>query len=194
MVEISRKRPFGDIGTTINGNVMLLSDSETKLTDTFYLSHKFWVALVSTFVCLFAIVDLNYHTFPDPAKNIDSIQRQDFIEQNARDFLDHVCGFGPRHVGSAANEVLVKEDLLRRIQRIKDQSKAAHRIEYQIQTPSGCFDLDFIGHFTNCYDKVDNVLVKIAPSTDLGNTSALLVNCHYDTAISSPGKTDHYAK
>ena len=152
-MEISRKRPpTGETAPAVNKNGQLTSNSEIKPVDTFYLPHKFWLAVICGFVALFVVVDLNYHTFPEPdigmSSKSDSSTSNRFLEKNTREFLHKICSFGPRHIGSWANEVMVREDLLTRLRDIEAKARDVHKIEYQVQSPSGCFDLDFIGHFT----------------------------------------------
>lgn len=53
---------------------------------------------------------------------------------------------------------------------------------------SGAFPLKFLDGMTNVYRNVPNVIVKIEPKK-LTKTS-LLLNCHFDTFIDSPGASD----
>lgn len=169
------------------------------------LTEKFWLAVISSCILLFVIVDVNYHTFPQPnlpaatttttaagqsptftKLGEQGIDGGNFSELNARDFLEVVCKLGTRHLGSHANEVLAVDAIVERVEAIQKLANPVHLIEMDIQIPSGCFDLHFVGGFTSCYTNVKNVLVQISPATRTVD-AALLVNCHYDTAISSPG-------
>lgn len=184
------------------------SDAAYRVVGNGGLSDRFWLAVISACVLLFVAVDINYHTFPVPARGADSSSpslaagqkssdgslRQNygenavgFVEQNAREFLDIVCQFGTRHLGSHANEVLTVEAFEKQINLIQKAANPVHKIEVDMQMPTGCFNLAFIGNFTTCYANVRNILVRLSPSST-STKAALLVNCHYDTAVSSPGK------
>lgn len=161
------------------------------------LSEKFWLAVIAFCILLFVVVDKNFHAFPLPLKNVKSTNQSisasghvtpsSFVEENAREFLEFLCEFGTRHLGSHANEVISVEVITARIRAIQQTSKSLHKVEMDVQTPTGCFDLDFIGQFTSCYTNIKNILVRLSPAT-ADSASSLLVNCHYDSAISSPGR------
>lgn len=174
-----------------NQNVRANSDtSDTgRASHATSLSELFWIVLIAASIMMFVGVDYNYHSFPKPILSQDvpaAAQASTFIESNARKFMDDLCKHGTRHMGSYANEVLAVEALKEEVNKIKSEANGVHKIELDIQQPKGCFDLNFVGNFTSCYVNVKNVLVRISPAE--GFNSALLVNCHYDSAISSPGE------
>uniref|UniRef100_T1IR32 FXNA-like protease n=1 Tax=Strigamia maritima TaxID=126957 RepID=T1IR32_STRMM len=111
-----------------------------------------------------------------------------FTEERARTSLLTLTSIGPRIVGSYENEVLAVEFLLREINLIKLRSQSHFNFEIDVQKPSGSFNLGFQDGFTSYYSKVKNILVKLEPKN--GAEHALLVNCHYDTALGSPGASD----
>ena len=171
-----------------NSSASAYLDSE-KSTTVVNLSELFWIVLIAANVLLFIAVDLNYHSFPKPihGKDVPAAQQSStFIESNARQFMDDLCKHGTRHMGSHANEVVAVKAITDEVNKIKSEATGVHKIEMDIQQPKGCFNLNFIGNFTSCYVNVKNLLVRISPTS--GFNSALLVNCHYDSAISSPGK------
>lgn len=161
------------------------------------LTEKFWLAAIFTCILVWVIVDVNYHSVPthslsephdaqtSDGKYLDT--SPNFVEKNARDFLEHMCQLGVRLVGSPANEVLAKDLVIKKVEDIRSRANSVHKIELDIQSPSGCFDIDFLGNFTTCYADVNNILVRISSPTRTEDSSALLINCHYDTAISTPG-------
>lgn len=164
--------------------------SESKSAQNAGLSEIFWLGLISVNILLFVAVDLNYHSFPKPVNSSQPSASQNpsnFYESNARTFMEDLCKHGTRHMGSHANEFLAVEAIKKEVEIIQRGANKVHSIELDIQQPKGCFNLDFIGHFTTCYENIKNMLVRIKPSSGTFN-SALLVNCHYDTAISSPGE------
>ncbi len=73
------------------------------------------------------------------------------------------------------------------------------------QVASGSFSLNFLDNYTNVYERVQNIAVKVdltgiaAAGPTAGETKqqkresnfakqeALLVNCHFDTPLTSPG-------
>lgn len=155
------------------------------------LTDKFWILMIISCAGLFAVVDYQYHDFPTPTNYsssswTDKEKSKVFVEDNARRFMEDLCQHGTRHTGSYTNEVLAMEAITSQIKNVQRQASNANSVEMDIQSPKGCFDLSFIGNFTTCYENVKNILVKLSPSK--GSSASLLVNCHYDTAISSPGQ------
>lgn len=197
-----RKRNFAASST---GN-LLHDDSSASATNSeslqlYGLTHRFWLGVIVMCTSLFILVDINYHTFPSAANSVESVGQSlhgietqtegRFLEGNARKFTEDVCKFGTRHLGSHANEVLAKDAIVAEVKAIQNTvsataARSIHKVELDVQSVSGCFDLDFIGNFTSCYSSVKNILVRLSPVAD-PSTSGLLVNCHYDTAVSSPG-------
>ena len=51
----------------------------------------------------------------------------------------------------------------------------------------GSFAIDFLGGFASHYSNVTNTIVKISPVAGRSK-HGLLLNCHTDTAIGSPGE------
>lgn len=102
-----------------------------------------------------------------------------------RDYLEHITAIGPRTTGSAENEILTVQYLLKQIRLIEAQSQSIHRISVDIQRPTGSFSIDFLGGFTSYYDNITNIVVKLEPRG--GAQHAVLANCHFDSVANSPG-------
>ncbi|XP_013203543.1 endoplasmic reticulum metallopeptidase 1 isoform X1 [Microtus ochrogaster] len=112
----------------------------------------------------------------------------EFDARQARDYLEHITAIGPRTTGSAENEILTVQYLLKQIRLIEAQSQSLHRISVDIQRPTGSFSLDFLGGFTSYYDNITNIVVKLEPQG--GAQHAVLANCHFDSVANSPGASD----
>ncbi|XP_057635172.1 endoplasmic reticulum metallopeptidase 1 isoform X2 [Chionomys nivalis] len=112
----------------------------------------------------------------------------EFDARQARDYLEHITAIGPRTTGSAENEILTVQYLLKQIRLIEAQSQRLHRISVDIQRPTGSFSIDFLGGFTSYYDNITNVVVKLEPRG--GAQHAVLANCHFDSVANSPGASD----
>ncbi|XP_041042950.1 endoplasmic reticulum metallopeptidase 1 isoform X3 [Carcharodon carcharias] len=116
-----------------------------------------------------------------------SHNRDGFNANTARKHLQHITDFGPRPVGSPANEILTVNYLLKQIQKIKENA-LANSIVVDIQRPTGFFSIDFLGGFSSYYDNITNVVVKLEPKN--GAKHAVLANCHFDSVANSPGASD----
>ena len=94
---------------------------------------------------------------------------------------------GPRVVGSYENEVFAVEFLRRQLTLIKDAAHEVHSVEVDVQKVSGSYYLDFkpFGAF-NSYGNVQNVIVKLHGRNE--SAKSILVNAHFDSVPSSPGK------
>ncbi|CAO2585140.1 Endoplasmic reticulum metallopeptidase 1 [Lemmus lemmus] len=112
----------------------------------------------------------------------------EFDARQARDYLEHITAIGPRTTGSAENEILTVQYLLKQIRLIEAQSQSLHRISVDIQRPTGSFSIDFLGGFTSYYDNITNIVVKLEPRG--GAQHAVLANCHFDSVANSPGASD----
>ena len=129
-------------------------------------------------------IHIRSNTFPTP-KTIQGARPGEFVEERARKYLDDITSFGPREVGSDANEIHVVDYLMKKLKDIKGRTSAAHTLDIDVQLTSGSFTLKFLGEFSSVYENVKNVIVKLGPKQ--GAKDSLLVNCHYDTVLDSPG-------
>ncbi|ESN99808.1 hypothetical protein HELRODRAFT_176575 [Helobdella robusta] len=158
-----------------------------------------WVFIILVYFFAACFIYVRNYTFPEPiSAKLGSADV--FSEERARDYLNGFVDLGSRIVGSRENEVLAVQFLMREIEKIKRRNERIvwnkKKIEAEIQTASGSFDLDFLGGFTNVYQNIQNVIVRLSSSSDGGGNKtselnpALLVNCHYDTFINTPGTSD----
>uniref|UniRef100_A0A915KZN7 FXNA-like protease n=1 Tax=Romanomermis culicivorax TaxID=13658 RepID=A0A915KZN7_ROMCU len=115
-----------------------------------------------------------------------------FSEGRARAILKKMVDFGSKPAGSYAAEVLTKNLLIEEIQRAKTSSKSSHKLEIDVQKASDCYDFHFITPFLMCYKNITNVIVRLSPTKVSSNVS-VLVNCHFDSVVGSPGGTDDLA-
>ncbi|CAG0915360.1 unnamed protein product [Notodromas monacha] len=72
------------------------------------------------------------------------------------------------------------------------QQKGKHagwKVEMSHQVASGSFSLLFLDNYTNVYENIQNIAVRIDPGVD-NDDDALLVNCHFDSPVGSPGASD----
>ena len=144
-----------------------------------------WLLIFSFFAVILLYVHAAFHAV-SPAVTVDSATAGQFVEERARKTLNDMTAFGARPVGSKANEELTVDYLVDAITQIRGQmDKDHHSLEVDVQRVSGTFPLKHVGHFTNCYDNVNNVVVKLCPKHDADDS--LLVNCHYDSAINATG-------
>ena len=144
----------------------------------------YWGAVFALFICVLHYIHRNSQSFP-PALTSSVAGHQFFSEERARDFLSRLVDVGPRPVGSDANEKKAVNILLGEINKIKEQAKDSVVIQVDIQKASGSFSINFLEGFTSVYENIQNVIVKLDPST--GATDSLMLNCHYDSVIGAPG-------
>ncbi len=119
-----------------------------------------------------------------------------FSEERARDHLARILSFGIRTVGSAANEVRTPNYILQEADKVRDEAQRLGLpvdVEAEVQHPSGSFTSWFLGGFTNVYDEVTNVLVRVSSSDARSKQNALLVSAHFDTALGTVAASDDAA-
>lgn len=100
---------------------------------------------------------------------------------------------GPKVSGTTENEVIALNMIKTRIDKIIDKANAVQSVEFDHQIVSGSYFLGFKpkGSAT-IYRSVQNLVVKIAGnSTETRN--AVMLNCHFDSVIGSPGANDDLA-
>ncbi|XP_014672177.1 PREDICTED: endoplasmic reticulum metallopeptidase 1-like [Priapulus caudatus] len=150
-------------------------------------SDRIWLILLLFYVVVLAVIFKADRTLPQP-KTILEARPGEFSEERARAHLLALTDLGDRLVGSDANERLAVDYLVRRLNEVKASAGSAHVVEVDVQKPTGSFTLHFLGGFTSYYARVTNVLVKISPRH--GSQHSLLVNCHYDSVVNSPGSEE----
>ena len=127
----------------------------------------------------------NYH-LPEP--NLETVGNH-FSSANARKHLNAITNLGIRHTGSVKNEIETRDVILKAVDDIKAAASNDVEIEVSVQQPSGHFFLDFLGGMTHLYENLTNVVVRYS-RRDLPVKHALMINCHFDSAIGSPAASD----
>ncbi|XP_046389078.1 endoplasmic reticulum metallopeptidase 1-like [Ischnura elegans] len=155
------------------------------------------IALIVSFACfalLTAYILAIHMHLPEPIlveseKTVGGRER--FIAGRAARHLSDLTALGPRPTGSRENEELAARQLERKAREFARAASPVHRVEVDVQHPSGSFPLRFLDGLTNVYHNVQNVIVRISPAdADKRSPYSLLVNCHFDTVADSPGASD----
>ncbi|OON19333.1 peptidase, M28 family, partial [Opisthorchis viverrini] len=117
-----------------------------------------------------------------------------FNERNARSHLVRVTSLGPRTTGSVANEILAPSyfrQVLSDISQLATVSGLNASVAEQISDYAS-FRAQF--HVT-AYKNLRNFILRLHDPRVIGEgppRKALLVNCHYDSVVSSPGASDAF--
>lgn len=111
-----------------------------------------------------------------------------FIAERAHNILKGLTRIGPRIAGSYENEVLAVNYLINETKKILQEAHHNHVIELDVHRTSGDFNLEFLDGMTNVYRDMQNVIVKVG--SRIKSPHSLLINCHFDTVINSPGASD----
>lgn len=111
-----------------------------------------------------------------------------FIAERSYNYLKKITSLGPRIAGSHANEVLAVNLLRDEIEGIMKEARPNNVLELDVQKVSGDFALKFLDGMTNVYRNLQNVVVKVG--SHIRSNHSLLINCHYDTVVDSPGASD----
>jgi len=109
-----------------------------------------------------------------------------FVAERARNHIVNLTSIGPRITGSYENEVLASIFLTTTISDVIKTAHENHKILLNITRHSGAFPLKFLDGLTNVYRNVQNVIVKVGPHRP--TMHSLLLNCHFDSFLESPGK------
>lgn len=56
-----------------------------------------------------------------------------------------------------------------------------------LRLPDGVFQLDFIHPFISAYEQLGMYVVRLRPAGNTADSPTLLINCHYDSVVGSPG-------
>jgi hypothetical protein len=176
-----------------------LSESQQPEEDR-YLKYNFNVINLPTYTALvvlsiglllFALACALHYRLPTPLSIKDIGSHPDhFIAERALNHLHQLSGYGSKPVGSYENEVLAVDFLTREISFIIQRANPVHKISFDIQKCTGSYFLGFMPYgFTNYYSQVQNLVVKL--SSSVNSSSSLLINCHFDSVPTSPGRIFH---
>ncbi|EZA53278.1 Endoplasmic reticulum metallopeptidase [Ooceraea biroi] len=111
-----------------------------------------------------------------------------FVAEHARNHIVNLTSIGPRIAGSYENEILAIRFLTTTINNVIGAAHENHKIVLDITKHSGAFPLKFLDGMTNVYRNVQNVIVKVGPHRPM--LHSLLLNCHFDSFLESPGGSD----
>ena len=160
----------------------IVSDSHKVRTG---VGAKYWIIFIVIQASIFGYIHHKHHNFPLPLDT--SSAKTVFSEGRARSFLTGLTSIGFRPAGSRENEVEAVAYILKELDQIKRKAKDRHDIQIDLQQTSGSFSLHFLDDFTHFYENVQNIVARIGPNG--GANDSLLVNCHFDSVIGSPGKS-----
>ncbi|CAH1998298.1 unnamed protein product [Acanthoscelides obtectus] len=140
-------------------------------------------------VVVFTLVIIIEKQLPAGLKIANEANHPDsFIAERAYRVLRNLTKIGPRTAGSFENEVLAVNILKQEIEGIMKEANDHHVIEMDVQRASGAFNLEFLDGMTNVYQDMQNVVVKVG--SRIASPHSLLINCHFDSVVDSPGASD----
>lgn len=173
------------------------NEPSTRFTDNKYEKYKFhrpmpyvhFLGLLCLIVIVFSLVIFIEKQLPVGLRVEDERKYPDtFIAERAYNVLKNLTKMGPRPAGSYENEVLAVDVLKTEIENIMIGANEHHLIELDVQKASGAFNLKFLDGMTNVYRDLQNVVVKIG--SKINSPHSLLINCHFDSVVDSPGASD----
>ncbi|KAI4469139.1 metallopeptidase m28 family member [Holotrichia oblita] len=165
------------------------NESDVKAKILLPLPSNYLLAVLGLILLVFTAVIVIEKQLPPGLKVIDEHKHPDrFIAERAYDHLRNLTSLGPRVAGSYINEVLTVNLLRKEIETIIKNAKKKHVIELDIQKVSGSFALEFLDGMTNVYNGLQNVVVRVG--SHINSPHSLLINCHFDTVVDSPGGSD----
>ncbi|XP_052873852.1 endoplasmic reticulum metallopeptidase 1-like [Anopheles cruzii] len=129
----------------------------------------------------------NWSTLPDGVSSADYPGEPQFVAQRALDDLAVLTSRGPRFAGSETNERFAVDFLVGAVQGIAGPSM---EVSYTVQQQTGSYFLDYEDYpITSYYRGVQNVVVSVVPRSGWSG-KYLLLNAHFDSAVTSPGAGD----
>lgn len=97
---------------------------------------------------------------------------------------------GPKVTGSKENEVTATNYIKKRIETIISKAHTSQTVLFDHQIVSGSYFLDFNPGMIASYRSVQNLVARIEGEV---TKNAVLLNCHYDSVMGSPGANDDIA-
>uniref|UniRef100_A0A182M171 FXNA-like protease n=1 Tax=Anopheles culicifacies TaxID=139723 RepID=A0A182M171_9DIPT len=124
------------------------------------------------------------------AKKRDKSSEERFVAERALSDLDTLTSRGPRVAGSETNERFTVDFLYGAIEDIARQAHAEYDIAYEVQRVGGSYFLDYDDYpITSYYRNVQNIIVTVVRRSSFSG-KYLLLNAHFDSAVTSPGAGD----
>ncbi|XP_019621135.1 PREDICTED: endoplasmic reticulum metallopeptidase 1-like [Branchiostoma belcheri] len=154
------------------------------------LGERVYALIAVFFTAILLVVFIAAKQLPAARTDADT-PATEFSEERARRHLDAITAFGPRVAGTYQNEVQTVGYLLREIEKIQRAAKPSHKIEVDVQRPTGYFTLDFLSSFTHYYDNITNIVVRLSPKKP--SRHSLMINAHFDSTMGGPGASDDAA-
>ena len=145
-----------------------------------------WVAIFIFNFLLYALVRYRTSVLPEPKQFVQDSAPDEFYESNAEKHLEVFTRHGPRVVGSKANEIYAYNYILNELKNIQKNALPSKRIKLDEQNVTGSFDIAFLSDFVSYYRNIKNIVALLEP--DGGSEHSLLMSCHFDSAVESPGK------
>lgn len=172
---------------TANKKYTKLNDEDVKFHKPLPTAH--FIGVMGLMLVTFALVIIIEKQLPKGLTIENEKEHPDsFIAERAYTILKNLTKIGPRPAGSYENEVLAVKFLTDEIDLIVKQAHHNHIIEVDVQKVSGAFNLEFLDGMTNVYQDVQNIVVKVG--SKINSPHSLLINCHFDTVVDSPGASD----
>lgn len=148
--------------------------------------------VLTFFLSISLIVIVLERILPEPQLiESEGLYPKRFVAERARAHIINLTNIGPRVTGSYENEVLAVKFLTTTINNIIHEANENHKIILDVTKHSGAFPLTFLDGFTNVYQNVQNVIVRLGPKRP--SKHSLLINCHFDSSVQSPGASDDAA-
>jgi hypothetical protein len=148
------------------------------------------LALLLTLLALLASWLLAHHCHQRlPPPLLRPSGQDQFVAGLAHRTLARLTSFGPRPVGSFANDVQAVRFLTDQLSHLARTAGANRTVlEAEVQTVEGSFGLE---RLTQVYTGLRNVVARVSPrSAAPGPRPALLLNCHFDSVPQGPGASD----
>lgn len=162
-------------------------ETESKFYKPMPTSH--FMGILGLMLLTFALVIIIEKQLPKGLRIEDEKQYPDkFIAERAYKILENLTKIGPRTAGSYENEVLAVKVITTEIYNIVKGAHPNHVVEVDVQKASGAFNLEFLDGMTNVYQDVQNIVVKVG--SKINSPHSLLINCHFDSVVDSPGASD----
>ncbi|XP_050073121.1 endoplasmic reticulum metallopeptidase 1-like [Anopheles maculipalpis] len=134
----------------------------------------------------------NWNTLPSEVYLADAVESADerFVAERALYDLGALTSRGPRVAGSETNEKFAVDTLYELVERIASQALPEYEVVYEVQRASGSYFLDYDDYpITSYYRNVQNIVVSVVRRGWFSG-KYLLLNAHFDSAVTSPGAGD----